>query len=373
MWIFQNLSENDIGSFDFCPRLYCYLNPVNGFRIENWKNVLKKGGDLMKKGFRLWIAAFALCALWLGLAVGSALAQDYPNKPIRIIAPIAPGGSVDTAARIIADKLGPILGQPVLVENRPGASNRIGSDLVAKAAPDGYTILWVSNTHSIAPSMFKKMPYDAVKDFAPITLGASSPNFLVVHPSIPAKSVAELVKLAKSKPGKLNYGVSGLGEMPHLNGELFKGIAGIDIMVVPFKGSSLAVTALLGGHVDMAFGSVASLIPHIKAGAVRALAITSAKRSQLAPDVPTMVESGYPDFVSVTWNVVLAPAGTPKPIITKLNTEIIKVMRMPDVIERLAGAGLEPDPTTPEETADIIKKEIVRWGKVVKDAGIEPQ
>ncbi len=327
----------------------------------------------MNRKFRLRFVSLVLSAAVLGLAVGVALAQDYPKKPIRFIVPFAAGGGTDIVARVVGEKLGGILGQPVLVENRIGADGRIGTEMLAKAAPDGYTIAMITNLHSISPGLFKKLPYDPVKDFEAITLASSSPNFLLVHPSVPAKSAAELVKLAKSKPGKLNYGASGMGQTPHLNAELFKTIAGIDIMLVAFKGGSEAVTALLGGHLDMAFNSIGPSLPHVKAGTLRALAITSAKRLPLAPDVPTMVECGYPGFVTATWYGVLAPAGTPKQIVTKLNTEIVKILNMPDVRERLLTQGHEPDPTTPEEFAEYIKTEITRWGKVIKDARIPLQ
>ena len=328
----------------------------------------------MKIKFTLRSSGLVLCAAMLGLAVGGVLAQDYPNKPIRLVVPYAAGGSTDTIARVIGVKLGEILGQQVVVENRTGADGRIGTEMAAKAAPDGYTILQVSNFHSIAPSAYLKLPYDAVKDFAAIALTSNAPNLLVVHPSVPAKSVAELVKLAKSRPGKINCGTAGYAQTPHINLEILKVMAGIDITLIPFRGGSEAIIALLGGHTDMAFTSIVEAAPRARAGTLRALGITSAKRSVLVPDVPTMVESGFPGFVNVTWQGVLAPAGTPKQIVTRLNAEIVKIMKMPDMVERLSRLGMEPAASsTAEEFAEYIKTEIVRLGKVLRDAGMRPE
>lgn len=313
----------------------------------------------------LFIAIFSLVA-------GGALAQDYPNKPIRMIVPVAPGGATDTSARIVAEKLSQILGQQVVIENKPGAGMRIGTEIVARAAPDGYTILGTSSTHTIGPSIYKKLTYDPIKDFEAITMSSEGPQYLSVHPSLPVKSVSELVALAKSKPGKLNYGVSGIGETSHLNAELFKSLAGVDVMAVPFKGGSEAIKALMGGHIEMGFASISSTIGNLEAGTLRALAVTSAKRSPLTPDVPTFLELGFPE-IGGTWYGILAPAGTPKTIITKLNTEIIKVLNMQDVQERMLKTGLEPRPMTPEEFTDYLKKDIVKWGKVIKIAGIQAQ
>ena len=325
----------------------------------------------MKRTSGLFFVSSVLCAVVLSFAVSAVFAQDYPQKAIRIIVPYAPGGSNDVTARIIADKLNEVLGQRGLVDNRPGADQRIGADMVAKAAPDGYTLL-LTSTPSTFPCLFKKLPFDVEKDFVGITIGGRSPNFLFVNPSVPAKTVDELVKLAKSQPGKLNYATTGVGQMPHLNGEMFKMLAGVDIMHVPFKGSSESVKAVLGGHVEMGFGSVASSISQVQAGTLRALAITGDKRSPLAPDVPTMVESGL-NFVTYTWNGIFAPAKTPKEIVTKLNTAIVKILKMPDVVESLKNNGLDASPSTPEELTAFMKEDIVKWAKVVKAAGIEPQ
>jgi tripartite-type tricarboxylate transporter receptor subunit TctC len=318
---------------------------------------------------RLRVAA-SLCIAALGPCMSCAIAQEYPNKAIRCIVPFTAGGGTDSIARLVGQKLSDAWGQPFLVENRPGADGRIATEMVAKAAPDGYTILLVSNLHSISASVFSKLPYDPVRDFSGVTLAARSPNLLVVHPSVPVKTMDELVKLAKSKPGKLNYGTSGLAQTGHVSGELLKSMVGIDVTHIPYKGTAEAVTAVLGGHVDIAFASVASALPHVKAGTLRALAITTATRAEVAPEVPTMVESGFPGFVTATWYGFLVPAATPRPIVTKLNAEIVKILKMPEVRERLLASGLEPSPNAPEEFDEFIRTEIVRFGKVVKEAGI---
>ena len=327
----------------------------------------------MQKKFTLCLTGLVLCAAASTFPVSADSAQDYPRKQIRFIVPYTPGGGTDALARVIAENLRKGLGQGIVVENRPGADGRLGTDILAKAAPDGYTVALIASVHSIHPSLFKKLPYDPVKDFEAITLAGSSPSLLVVHPSLSVKSVEELVTLAKSKPGKFNYGTAGLGQAPHLAGELFKTMAGIDIMNVPFKGGGEVTIALLGGHLEMAFGSIPTYISHVKAGTLKALAITSAKRSTLALDVPTMVESGFPGFVTATWYGVLAPAGTPRQVVTRLNAEIVKILKTPDLGALLQGMGVEPSTSTPEEFAEYIKSEIVRWGKVLKFAGIQPE
>ncbi len=327
----------------------------------------------MNKKSRVCFASLALCAVVFSFTAVSAIAQDYPKKPINFIVPFSTGGTTDLLSRLIGDNLRSIWGQPVLVENRPGAGGRLATETLAKAAPDGYTLGLVSSIHSIHPSAFKKLPYDPVNDFEAITLVASSPQLLVVHPSLPVKSVEELIKLAKSKPGKLNFGSAGVAEAGHLAGELMKTVAGVDIMHVPFKGGGECTTALLGGHVEMSFGSIPNYISHVKAGTLRALAVTSAKRSALMPDVPTMVESGLPGLVIVQWYGVLAPARIPRPIVTKLNTEIVKILKMPDVRTRLLSLGLEPTTSTPEEFGEYIKSEIAKFRQVLKSAGVQPE
>lgn len=318
--------------------------------------------------FDIRMTSLASLAFW---SAHGAVAQDYPLKAIRCIVPFSAGGGTDTIARLVGAKVSASVGQTVVIENRVGADGRLGTEMAAKAARDGYTILLVSNLHSISSSVFSKLPYDPVKDFAGITLAATTPNMLVVHPSVPARSVADLVRLARSQPGKLNFGTSGLAQTGHLSGELLKTVAKISMTHVPFKGTAEATIAVVGGHVDMVFGSVATLVPHAKAGTLRALAITAAQRSAVVPEVRTMIESGFPGFVTMTWYGYLAPAGTPKAIISKLNTELVSGLKTADVRERLLAIGLDPSVNAPEEYDEFIRTEVVRWSKVVKDAGIK--
>ena len=312
------------------------------------------------------------CALILSAAAGTAHAQGLPIKVMRCVVPYPAGGGTDTIARFVTTKLSETLGQKVIVENRAGADGRIGTELVAKAVPDGSTMAFVTNFHSISVSIFRSLPYDPIKDFRAISLAASSPNVLLVHPSV-ARTVSELVTLAKANPGKLNYSTSGLAQSPHLNGELFKTMAGIDIVQVPYKGTPEAFTALLQGLISMSFGSISNSLSQVKAGKLRALAITSAKRSEVLPDVPTMVESGFPGFVTATWYGFLAPAQTPRPVISRLNAEIVKILNSVDTQDRFAKIGFDPSPSTAEEFDEYIKTEVTRWGKVVRDAGIPLQ
>jgi tripartite-type tricarboxylate transporter receptor subunit TctC len=301
-----------------------------------------------------------------------AFAADYPNKPIRLVVPFSAAGTTDFLARAIAQKLGTNMGTTVIVDNRPGAGGNIGSDIVAKADPDGYTLLLGTvGTHAINASLYKKMPYDTVKDFAPITLVASVPNIVVVHPSVPAKSIKELLALAKAKPGNLTFASSGNGSSIHLSGELFKSMAGVDMLHVPYKGSGPAVADLVGGQVNLMFDNMPSSLPHVKSGRLRAIAVTGAKRSPAVPDLPTIAESGVPGYDSVAWFGVLAPAGTPPAIVKKLNAEIIKVLKSPDVAQRLSSQGAEPAYNTPEQFSAYIKTEMGKWAKVVKASGAQ--
>jgi tripartite-type tricarboxylate transporter receptor subunit TctC len=314
----------------------------------------------------------AVVATTLVTSVSGAYAADYPNKPIRLVVPFAAGGTTDFLARAIAQDLGTSMGTTVVVDNRPGAGGNIGSDLVARSEPDGYTLLLGTvGTHAINASLYKKMPYDTVKDFAPISLVASVPNILVVHPSVPAKSVKELIALAKAKPGTLAFASSGNGSSIHLSGELFKSMAEVDMFHVPYKGSGPALTDLVGGQVQLMFDNMPSSFPHVKAGRLRALAVTSAKRSPAAPDVPTIAESGVPGYEAVAWFGILAPAGTPPEIVKKLNTEIAKTLKSPEVTKRLASQGAEPVSNTPEQFAAYIKSEMAKWAKVVKASGAQ--
>ena len=315
------------------------------------------------------ISRLALATAFAASAA-SALAQPYPSQPIKMIVPFTAGGTTDILARTIGQKLGEAWKQPVIVENKPGAGGNIGADTVAKAKPDGYTLLMGTiGTQAINQSLYAKMPYDAAKDFAPITLVAIVPNVLLVHPSVPAKNVAELVALAKSKPGQLNFASSSTGGSPHLSGEMFKQMTGTDIVHVPYKGSAPAITDLLGGQVSMMFDNLPSGLPHVQGGKLRALAVTSAKRSPAAPDIPTIAESGVTGYEVDSWFGILAPAGTPKEIVAKLNAEIVKILQMPDVKERLAAQGAVPVGNTPEQFAEHIARETAKWAKVVKTSG----
>lgn len=304
-------------------------------------------------------------------AAGHSQAQQaYPTKPIRMICPFPPGGTTDVVARLVAQKLTEAWGQQVVVDNRPGAGGIIGTEIVTKAAPDGYTVLLGSiTTHAVNPALYKKLNFDPVKDFAPVSLVVSSPQLLAVHPSVAAKSVKELIALAKAKPGQLNYASAGTGTSPHLTFELFKSMAGIDVVHVPYKGTGPAITDLIGGQVQMMITGVVALMPHVKSGKLRGLGVTSAKRVAALPDLPTIIESGIPGFDVSSWFGVFLPGGTPKPIVAKMNAEIRKILEVPEVRQRLIGQGADPASNTPEEFAAYVKAEMARWGKVVRDTG----
>lgn len=297
-------------------------------------------------------------------------AQAYPNKPIRIVVPVAPGGGTDFTARLIGQKLTDAWGQPVIVDNRPGAAGNLGVEIAAKAVSDGYTLVMPITSFPINPSLYRKLPFDTVKDFAPVTLVALAPLLLVVNPSLHATSVKELVALAKSRPGELNFANSGSGTTAHLAGELFKRMAGIDIVSVPYKGGGPAVIALLGGQVQIYFSTIPAALSQVKAGKLRALAVTSRERVPQLPDMPTVAETALPGFEVVGWFGLFAPAGTPKPVIARLNGEAVKILAMPDVRERFSGQGLIAGGGTPEALASFLKNEIVKWGKLIQEAGI---
>ena len=316
---------------------------------------------------RSWsIAAAALAA---AVFAATAQPQDYPAKPIRVVVPFPPGGGTDLMARTVVQKLGESLGATVVIDNRGGAGGTIGTEAAAKSPPDGYTLLVVSGAHAINPSLYRKLPYDTVRDFAPVTMFTSGPGLLVVHPSVPARTVKEFIALAKSRPGQLNYASAGIGTPPHLAGELFKTMAGVDMVHVPYKGNGPAYTDLVGGHVSVMFPTIPTAIPHVRAGKLRALAVTTRQRTAVAPELPTISESGVPGFDVSSWYGLLAPAGTPAAVVTRLQREIAKVLRLPEVGEKLVAQGLDLVGNTPEEFAAILKSEIAKWAKVVKASG----
>jgi tripartite-type tricarboxylate transporter receptor subunit TctC len=311
----------------------------------------------------------ALAGLLATLASG-AWAQAYPTKPIRLVVPFPPGGATDILARAVAQKLTDKWGQPVVVDNRPGAGGNIGSELVAKAAPDGYTLeMGTVGTHAINASLYAKMPYDHVKDFAPVILVAGVPNVLEVNPSLPVNTVQELIAYAKANPGKLNFASSGNGTSIHLAGELFKVMAGVQMTHIPYKGSGPALQDLIGGQVQLMFDNLPPSLPQIKAGKLRALAVTSSTRSPALPDTPTIAESGLPGYEASSWFGVLAPAGTPPAIIAKLNAEIAAWLATPEAKEKMVALGANIGGGSPEDFAKHIAAETAKWQKVVKESG----
>jgi len=312
-----------------------------------------------------WIAAIALALL-----ATLANAQAWPSKPIKWVVPFAPGGTTDILARTVGEKLALALGQPVIIENKPGAGGGVGAEFTAKSAPDGYTIMGGTiSTHAINASLYKSLPYDPLKDFVAITLIARVPNMLVINPSVPAKDVKELIALLKANPGKYSFASSGNGTSQHLSGELFKSMSGTDMQHIPYKGSPPALQDVVGGQVTMTFDNITTAWPLAKAGKLRALAVTTAKRSSVAPDVPTLAESGLPGFEVGSWQGVFAPAGTPPEIVKRLNAEIVKVLNMPDVREKLSGLGAEIVADSPEEFSALVKAEVAKWADVVKKSG----
>ncbi len=313
--------------------------------------------------------ACALAAL-AGAAPGPGLAQGYPSRPIRLVVPFPPGGSLDVVARAIGQKLTAAWGQPVVIDNRPGAGGNIGADLVAKSAPDGYTILeGALSTHAVNVSLYSKLPFDPVRDFAPITLVATTPNVLVVNSAFPVNSVPELIAYAKAHPGALSFGSGSNGSAGHLAGELFKAEAGVDMVHVPYKGAAPALQALLAGDTQLMFDNLANSMPQLKAGKLKALAVTTAKRSALAPDLPTLAESGLPGFDIYTWWGLLAPAGTRPEIIAKWNAEVTRILGAPEMRAFFAQEGAEPAPTTPDAFAALIRSETTKYARIVKASG----
>ncbi|MBK7591364.1 MAG: tripartite tricarboxylate transporter substrate binding protein [Betaproteobacteria bacterium] len=303
-------------------------------------------------------------------AVGFAHAQAFPQKPVRLVVPFPPGGPIDTVARAIAQKLTEAWGQTVVVDNRPGAGGNIGADLVAKAAPDGYTVVMGAlSTHAVNPSLYPKMPYDAVKDFAPIALVAVTPNVLVVNPSLPVATAREFIAYARANPGKLAFGSGSNGSAGHLAGELFKVDAGVDMLHVPFKGAAPAMQALLAGDTQLMFDNLASATAQVKAGKLKALAVTTARRSKLAPDLPTLAEAGLPGFDISTWFGLLAPAGTPADVVARWNAEVTRILNSAEMRERMTALGAEPAPDTPAEFARFIAGETAKYARIVKLSG----
>jgi tripartite-type tricarboxylate transporter receptor subunit TctC len=319
----------------------------------------------------IWKRATAALALALQCLAAPALAQDYPTRPIRLVVPYAPGGGADAVARIVAKRVSESLGQPIVVENRGGAGSILGTDMVAKAPPDGYTLLLgQSGPISINPAVYKSLPYDPVKDFVPIAMTTAYPYILVIHPDTPAKSLQEFVALAKSKPGAMNYGTTGVGAANHLVAELFNSKAGLKMAHIPYRGTALAVGDLVAGQLSMVFGDPISVLGHIKSGKLRALAVTSLERSPVAPDVPTVAESGYAGFEALAWHGILAPSGTPPAIIRKLNEEIARALADPETNKLLTNQAMQTVGNTPEAFAAFIQKDIAIWKAVAASANV---
>lgn len=313
-----------------------------------------------------------LLAFFLLLSSGLAAAQ-YPSRPVKLVVPFPPAGATDVVGRLVAAKLSERLGESVVVDNKPGAGGAIGSDLVAKSPADGYTLLIAtSSTHSIGPTL-QKLPYDPIKDFAPITHVANVPNVLVVSPTLAVGSVQELVALAKSKPGQLNFASSGVGTIVHLNAELFKLISGTDMVHVPYKGTALSIPDVANGNVAMLFDSLASVMPHVKSGKVKPLAVNAARRQALLPDVPTLAEAGMPQFDRYTWFGMFAPAGTPPQIVARVQREVVAALQAPDLLERFAAVGAEPVGSTPAEFVERIRSDAARWSEVIRKANVKVQ
>ena len=317
--------------------------------------------------------AAGLMIIALAVASGTALAQSFPNKAVRVIVPFPAGGSTDIVGRTIAQKLSEMWGQPVVVENRPGGGTTIGTDAVAKAPADGYTLLVTPAPFTINPSLLAKLPYDALTDFAPITLINTTPLVLVVNPGVPAKSVKELIALAKARPGKLNFGSSGSGGSNHLAGELFNAMAGVKMVHIPYKGNAPALIDLAGGHVDLIFNGLTSALPLIKSGKLRALAVTSMQRSAALPDAPTLDEVALKGFVAVAWNGLGAPANTPRDVIAKINADVLRIVSSPELKERLKAEGSDPVGSTPGQYAAFLRAEVAKWAKVIKFAGVKAE
>jgi tripartite-type tricarboxylate transporter receptor subunit TctC len=323
----------------------------------------------MRPARRFAIVRLAFAVLAAAALAGPASAA-YPDHPVKLIVPVPPGGGTDILSRAIGAKMSQSMGVPVVVENKPGASAAIGTELLAKSPPDGYTIMMGYSAHATNPIFNPKLPYDTNKDFAAVTQVGYIPLILVVNPSFPAKSVKELIAMAKAKPGELQFASGGAGAGAHLSGELLKATAGVDLIHVPYKGNAPALTDVLGGQVPMMFDTITTALPHVKAGKLRALAVTSARRSPLAPELPTMIEAGLPDFEISAWYVMFAPAGVPKDVMQRLNAEVNKAIADPDVRKTLGEQGVEFVGGTPEEADAFVHREIARWAKIIKAKGM---
>ena len=326
------------------------------------------GGKLARALRLLHLAVLGTLAPWPAPAQTS---DAWPSRSLRFILPFPPGGGTDILGRLIAERMTASLGQPVVTENRGGAGGNVGAEAAARSAPDGYTIVLVAPSLAISTSLYSKLSYDPVKDFAPISLVATVPNVMVTHPSVPAGTLAEFIRLAKTKPGEMNFGSGGSGTSNHLAGELFNIVAGVKLVHVPYKGVNLAMNDVLSGQIHLVVIGVPAAAPHIKAGKLRALALVAPQRAAALPEVPTVAEAGLPNFEVTTWYGILAPAGTPKTIVTRLNADLVKIMHSSDLKERLAAMATDPATSTPEEFADYIKREIAKWAEVVRQAGLK--
>lgn len=316
----------------------------------------------------------ACVRLALAISATSAGAQTYPAKPVRIIVAYPAGGANDIVARLVGQKMNELLNANVVIDNRGGAGGTIGADVAAKAPPDGYTLFMAAGAHTLAPSLYAKLPYDIARDFAPISLAGKSAYLLVVHPTVPARTVRELIALARAKPAALNYASSGVGAPPHLSGEMFNSMAGVKLSHVAYKGDAPAIVDLLGGHVDLAFISISAVSPYVKSGKLRALAVTSAQRTPVMPDIPTIAEAGgLKDYDISTWWGLLAPAGTPNEVITRLASTMARIAAMPDVKSRFGEMGIEAVADTPEHFGTFIRSEIQKFAKLAKLAGVKPE
>ncbi len=321
---------------------------------------------------RIAIALAGGLALAFAATGGLTQTAKYPDKPVKIVIGFSAGGGTDVVARILALKMSETLGQTVLVENRTGASGMIAGEMVAKSAPDGYTLMMgTQTTFAVAPTLYKKTTLDPARDFSGIAMSAVSPLVLVVNPSVPAKSVQDVIAMAKAKPGQVNYGSGGLGTTPHMSGELFQAIAGIKLSHIAYRGEAPAINDLIGGQIPFMFANLSAIVGNVRAGQVRAVGVTSAKRAAALPDVPTLAESGLPGFEAATWFALVAPAGTPQEIRTRLNAEIKRALALPDVKQRYAALGMTAEDSTPASVDAYIKSEIAKWTKVIKDADIK--